>query len=87
MKVVDLLVTGVKLFGDSPPTGIWQPDPTKGAKTDAHMMWAGAREVQKRVLNQTGEWSDLDQNLWDLTLEEVAVGGLVGPLSADCVYY
>ena len=49
VEVADLLVTGVKLIGELERTGIWPPDPTKAPKTSTRLLWAGAREAQKKV--------------------------------------
>ena len=81
--VADLLVTGIKIIGELPKTGIWRPDPSREQKCPAEMMWAGAKDAQRKALSARPGWTEEDAALWQCTLEEVTEGGLRGPLSVE----
>ena len=86
--VADLLLTGIPIIGQLPRVGIWRPDNSKMAKCSAQELWAGARQSQAAIqdkLQAAKTWTDTDQLLWNITLEEVESGGLEGPLSPDQV--
>ena len=83
MAVADLLITGVKLFGELDRVGIWRADVTKGALVTPQMMWHGAKAAQKKVLTCAPGWTSEDEELWKATVEEVEGKGLKGPLSEE----
>ena len=84
MDVVNLLITGIRTAGNLERIGIWRPDTCKKAKTSIEELWEEAPAIQKEVLKDRHEgWSEVDQAVWDLTLEEVAAGSLKGPLTPE----
>ena len=84
--VADLLLLGTEVVGNLPKTGIWPPKEGKEARCGVNTLWAMAKDLQKEALKPKGEprsGPDDRQELWDLTMEEVAAGGLRGPLTPE----
>ena len=82
IDVHTLLVTGIAITGSLTPLPFWQVDPEKDPKISAKMLWAGAKEAQAEVLHKDHSATpEMDKALWDITMEEVGTGTLVGPVS------
>ena len=81
LGVVDLLVTGIKVVGNLPRLGIWQPEDRR-AKIMVGAALHGAEEA-KRAIQQCGtaKWSEVDSRLVECTLQELEDGHLCGPFS------
>ena len=87
MDVVYLLFTGVKLFGELPVFPFWEHDASKSSHVTQEQLWSGARAAQASVSIAGKIESGSQDELWDITMEEVIAqnefGSLIGPLTAS----
>ena len=81
MGVVDLLKFGIEIVGHLPAVGIWRPR-NKPPVCGTRSLWATAPQVQQRVLQYKGGSAE-DSEVWKLTLEEEAEGGIRGPFTKE----
>ena len=80
MKVVDLLIHGVRMVGLLDRIGIWKPSKDKVPVVSKEVVWANARAAQRKVASQSST-SKYQEELWAKTMDEVGKS-LEGPLSA-----
>ena len=80
MGVVDLLILGVRIMGKASATGVWQVDNTRAPMCPKETVWANARSAQRSALTPRKSIDEeLDERVWEVTMEEVDSGLLVGP--------
>ena len=77
MGVVDLLTGGIEIIGTLGRIGIWKPE-DRSAKIDGRTLSLNASIAQKSVLKGKAA-KDIDCEVWQKTLDEVAEGCLDGP--------
>ena len=84
MGVVDELTHGSDLIGDVPPTGML-PGKLSMATQTSEGLAARSKLVQKQLLHSVASSGDceIDEAIWNKTLEEVAEGWLSGPDFAE----
>ena len=83
LDVVDLLMNGVRVTGELPRLGIWEPDSTKAPKMSKQSLAPTIAAAQEKVLQPDleGRWDEDDKELWEETQKEETAGSLIGPLS------
>ncbi|CAE7540441.1 unnamed protein product [Symbiodinium sp. CCMP2592] len=80
MGVVQELIDGATLTGDIPITGVLDTK-LKPARLDTEQLIGMSDEIRQQIRVKTGSSGDkeIDQLLWDKTMEEVQSGYLSGP--------
>ena len=89
MAVVNLLMLGARICGPAAPSGIWRREQGPEQTISIEDLWRSAPEAQRQFLEPSSapacadnEERDFANEVWQVTLEEVRDGSLLGPFTA-----
>ena len=88
MGVVDLLVSGIRICGRLPPTGIWRRCEGREETLSVADLWRSAPVAQKRLMDASSvDRATLDHGLhgklWEQTMTEAGEGSIRGPFTPE----
>ena len=81
MSVVDELLEGTKLTGETDTTGLWPAKCVPSTISEVELLEISSREREAVCAKIRSSPSDTDETVWEKTLAEVDRGWLQGPLN------
>ena len=85
MPVVDELIEGTKLTGETDTTGLWPAKFIPSTISEAELLEISVREREAVCAKVKSAPSETDETVWNKTLDEVSKGWLQGPFDPASV--